>query len=141
MKTYSELSKLQTFEERFEYLKLHGQVGEETFGRSRSLNQEFYRSQRWKSVRDRVIIRDGASDLGVPGHEIRKYIIVHHINPVTEEQILSDDPILYDPENLICVRQLTHNAIHYGESYDEALMAVAMDRSPNDTCPWKKGGK
>ena len=113
MKTYSELAKLDTFEERFEYLRLHGVVGEETFGRSRSLNQEFYKSQRWKSVRDKVIIRDGASDLGIPGH----------------------------PENLICVRQLTHNAIHYGETYDQALMATSMERTPNDTCPWKKGGK
>ena len=138
MKSYSELSKLKTFEERFEYLKLDGIVGEQTFGRARSLNQEFYKSQRWRKVRDQVIIRDGANDLGVPGHELRRYIIVHHINPVTEEQILRDDPILYDPENLICVRRMTHNAIHYGE--DLIHEDLPRERTPNDTCPWK-GGK
>lgn len=137
-KSYSELSKLKTFRERFEYLRLEGKVGEQTFGRARSLNQAFYRSAKWRRVRDQVIIRDGANDLGMPGHELRKYIIVHHINPVTEEQILNDDPCLYDMENLICTRQMTHNAIHYGEDVfaDDAI----GERRPNDTCPWK-GGK
>lgn len=137
-KSYSELTKLQTFRERFEYLKLEGEVGEQTFGRARTLNQAFYRSPKWRKVRDQVIIRDGANDLGVPGHALRKYIIVHHINPVTEEQILNDDPCLYDPENLICTRQMTHNAIHYGE--DIVDNDAIGERKPNDTCPWK-GGK
>ena len=139
MKTYSELAKLKTFRERFEYLKLEGVVGEQTFGRSRSLNQEFYRSPKWRKVRDRVIIRDQGCDLGVPGHELRKYIIVHHINPVTEDQIIRDDPCLYDMENLVCTRRLTHNAIHYGEDY-AIFEGGVIERSPNDTCPWK-GGK
>ncbi len=138
-KTYADLSELRTFRERFEYLKLEGVVGEQTFGRARSLNQLFYRSPRWRKVRDQVILRDGACDLGIPGREIRKYLVVHHINPVTEAQIRRDDPVLYELENLICVSSATHNALHYGD-FSLIDQPLYRERKPNDTCPWKKGG-
>lgn len=138
-KTYADLSELRTFRERFEYLKLEGVVGEQTFGRARSLNQLFYRSPRWRKVRDQVILRDGACDLGIPGREIRKYLVVHHINPVTEAQIIRDDPVLYELENLICVSSATHNALHYGD-FSLIDQPLYRERKPNDTCPWKKGG-
>ena len=139
-KTYEALSRLETFRERFEYLKLEGIVGEQTFGRARPLNQLFYRSRRWLDVRDKVILRDGACDLGVPGREIRKYLVVHHINPVTETQIRNDSPVLYDMNNLICVSSATHNAIHYGD-FSLVDQPLYKERKPNDTCPWKKGGE
>lgn len=138
-KTYADLSELRTFRERFEYLKLEGVVGEQTFGRARSLNQLFYRSPRWRKVRDQVILRDGACDLGIPGREIRKYLVVHHINPVTEAQIRRDDPVLYELENLICVSSATHNALHYGD-FSLIDQPLYRERKPNDTCPWKKRG-
>ena len=136
IRTYTELSQLNTFMDRFNYLKLGGAVGEATFGFDRYLNQVFYRSQKWLSSRDFVISRDGGCDLGVPGHEIYGKIIVHHMNPITIEDIELDSDILYDPEFLISTIHNTHNAIHYG---DENLLIVApVERRKNDTCPWKE---
>lgn len=139
MKTYSECISFPTFMERFDYLKLQGLVGEETFGRARILNQEFYHSPEWRRARDEAVIRDASCDLAVDGLYVRRYLIVHHINPVTEAQIIARDPCLWDLENLICVHRRTHNAIHYG---DARLLHtdVVQERSKNDTCPWK-GGK
>lgn len=136
IRTYSELITLPTFKERFEYLKLGGSVGRETFGYDRYINQQLYQhNPRWKKSRDTVIIRDNGCDLGMEGFEIRGKIIVHHMNPITMEDILKDRDWIYDPEFLICTVHNTHNAIHYG---DERLLTIApTERTPNDTCPWK----
>lgn len=136
MKSYRKLRLLDTFEERFEYLKLQGNIGVETFGHDRYLNQLFYRSPQWKRLRNEVIVRDNGCDLGMDGYEIHDKILIHHINPITEEDILLDTPKLYDLNNLICVSHSTHNAIHYG---DPALLPKKLppERKPNDTCPWK----
>ncbi len=136
IRTYSELILLPTFQERYEYLKLSGQVGKETFGSDRYLNQLFYKDQEWLSVRDEVIIRDGGCDLGIEGRELDSYIIVHHMNPITKEDILNRTEILLDPEYLICVSKRTHDAIHYGDS--GLLIPDPIIRTKNDTCPWKK---
>ena len=136
IKTYSELITLPTFEDRYRYLRMGGYVGEETFGFDRYLNQVFYRSQRWREVRDFVIIRDGACDLGVEGYEIYGKVIIHHMNPLTIEDIENESEYLLDPEFLICVSHRTHNAIHYG---DESLLPQApIIRTKNDTCPWRQ---
>lgn len=135
IRTYSELSKLTTFEDRYQYLRLDGSVGEETFGFDRYLNQIFYRSPKWKAVRNQVIIRDNGCDLGIEGFEIYGNIIVHHMNPLTIEDIETESPLLLDPDYLICVTHNTHNAIHYGDV--NLLMLGPVDRKPNDTCPWK----
>lgn len=136
IKSYSELITLPTFIERYRYLKLGGRVGEETFGSDRYLNQILYKDRQWLRARDKVIIRDNGCDLGMEGHEIHGKILVHHINPITKEDILRRDPKLFDPENLICTIKNTHDAIHYG---DEGLLIVApVIRSRNDTCPWKR---
>ena len=133
---YSELITLPTFKERFEYLKLGGRVGKDTFGFDRYLNQQLYqRNSKWKSARDKVIIRDNGCDLGVEGHEIFGKIIVHHMNPITMDDIINERDWIFDPEFLICTIHNTHNAIHYG---DESLLIDApIERRPNDTCPWK----
>lgn len=136
IRTYSELILLPTFQERYEYLKIKGRVGEETFGSDRYLNQLFYKDQEWLSVRDEVIIRDGGCDLGIEGRELDSYIIVHHMNPITKEDILNRTEILLDPEYLICVSKRTHDAIHYGDS--GLLIPDPIIRTKNDTCPWKK---
>lgn len=136
IRTYSELILLPTFKERYEYLKLSGQVGKETFGSDRYLNQLFYKDKEWLSVRDEVIIRDGGCDLGVEGRELDSYIIVHHMNPITKEDILNRTKILLDPEYLICVSKRTHDAIHYSDS--GLLIPDPIIRTKNDTCPWKK---
>ena len=135
IRRYSELSTLLTFEERFEYLKLDGIVGEETFGFDRYFNQRFYRSQQWRSVRDHVIIRDNGCDLGIEGFEIHGRIIIHHMNPITMEDILNESPYLFDTEFLICVTHNTHNAIHYSD--EKLLVTGPVERRPNDTCPWR----
>ena len=136
IKTYSELSKLQTYIERFEYLRLDGAVGVETFGYHRWLNQVFYRSREWRKVRDEVILRDNGCDLGIDGREIFGRVIIHHINPLSREDIEKRSYILFDPENLICTTHETHNAIHYG---DETLLVLdPIERVKNDTCPWRK---
>lgn len=136
IKTYSEMIALPTFIERYRYLRLGGRVGEETFGFDRWLNQKFYKDPEWLSVRNKVIIRDNGCDLGMEGHEIYGKILVHHINPITKEDILRRSRTLFDPENLICTIKNTHDAIHYG---DESLLIIAPTiRTRNDTCPWKR---
>ena len=136
MRTYSELSKLKTFKERFEYLKLDGLIGEETFGWDRHLNQVFYKSPEWKSTRDKVIVRDNGRDLGVEGYDIFGKIIIHHMNPMSLSDIANRNPDIFNPEYLICVSQETHNAIHYGDV--NQLNLGPIDRTANDTCPWRK---
>lgn len=136
IKTYSELSKLKTFEARFEYLKLKGSVGESTFGFDRYLNQVFYRSQRWKKVRDEVIIRDNGCDLGIEDREIYGKVLIHHMNPITIDDIRNESEFLLNPEFLICVTHDTHNAIHYGDEH--LLVRNPVERTKNDTCPWRQ---
>jgi predicted HNH restriction endonuclease len=137
IKRYSELITLPTFEERYRYLRLQGKVGKETFGYDRYINQVLYqRDPRWRSVRDKVIVRDNGCDLGVEGYDIYGKIIVHHMNPITLEDIEKETDFLFNPEYLICVTHMTHNAIHYG---DENLLPKApVERTPFDTCPWKR---
>lgn len=135
IKTYSELITIPTFEERFEYLKLDGQVGVETFGFNRYLNQAFYKSDEWLSIRDYVITRDNGCDLGMEGYEIYGRILIHHINPITKDDIIQRSRILLDPENLITTVKRTHDAIHYGNS--NLLMKAPIERRKNDTCPWR----
>lgn len=136
LRTYSELSRLQTFRERFEYLRLDGIVGAETFGFDRYLNQAFYNSDEWKAVRKTVIIRDNGCDLGMDGYDIHGKIIVHHMNPFSIDDVLHRKEELLDPEFLISTVLNTHNAIHYG---DESLLPSApIVRTRNDTCPWRK---
>lgn len=136
LRTYSELSRLQTFRERFEYLRLDGIVGVETFGFDRYLNQVFYNSDEWKAVRKTVIIRDKGRDLGMDGYDIHGKIIVHHMNPFSIDDVLHRKEELLDPEFLISTVLNTHNAIHYG---DESLLPSApIVRTKNDTCPWRK---
>lgn len=137
IRTYSELSKLKTFRERYEYLKLDGTVGEETFGFDRYINQMFYKSEEWKRIRNYVITRDNGCDLGIQDRKIvDSVILVHHMNPITKEDIINKNEILIDPEYLITTIKPTHDAIHYG---DESLLAEDLViRSKNDTCPWKR---
>ena len=135
IKTYSELITIPTFEERFEYLKLDGQVGVETFGFNRYLNQAFYKSDEWLLIRDYVITRDNGCDLGMEGYEIYGRILIHHINPITKDDIIQRSRILLDPENLITTVKRTHDAIHYGDS--NLLMRAPIERRKNDTCPWR----
>lgn len=135
IRTYSELITIPTFEERYKYLKIGGKVGEETFGFERYLNQEFYKSYEWQSIRRQVIVRDLGCDLGIEGREIHGKIIVHHMNPITIDDIVSASDFLLNPEYLICTLKSTHDAIHYG---DESLLIKApVERTKNDTCPWK----
>lgn len=139
IRTYTELCKLNTFEERFEYAKLDGRVGEETFGRDRWLNQALYHNEYWrKVVRPAIITRDGGYDLGVYGLEIVGYVILHHLNPITVDQVENHDPLVFDFENLISVSDKTHRAIHYGLPSDACLVKPYSERRPNDTCPWKR---
>lgn len=135
IRTYSELITLPTFKERYEYLKLNGRVGEETFGFDRYLNQAFYKSEEWRAVRDYIIVRDNGCDLGMEGHEIFGKILIHHMNPISKRDILDRSDLLLNPEYLICTIKNTHDAIHFG---DENLLIVApIERRKNDTCPWK----
>lgn len=136
IRTYTQLMKLKTFKERFEYLKLSGVVGQDTFGYDRYLNQQFYKSKAWKRIRDQVIIRDNGCDLGIEDRDINSRIYVHHMNPITKSDILNMTDMLLDPEYLICVSKNTHDAIHYG---DEQLLYTnhLVERTPNDTCPWR----
>ena len=135
-RSYSELITLPTYKERYNYLKLEGRVGMDTFGFDRHLNQNLYqRNPRWKKARDLVIIRDNGRDLGVEGYEIFGKIIVHHMNPITLDDILNDRDWIYDPEFLICTTHITHNAIHYGD--EKLLITDPVVRKPNDTCPWR----
>lgn len=134
IRRYEELRKLETFEERFEYLRIYGDVGRETFGSERYLNQTFYRSHEWMVVRNHVIARDYGRDLGSPGYEIYDKILVHHMNPVTIEQVLDGDESIFDPEFLITTTHITHNAIHYGR--DAQSPRVLVERRPGDTKLW-----
>lgn len=136
IRTYSELIALPTFEERYRYLRLDGRVGQETFGFDRWLNQKFYKDPEWLRVRDLVIIRDNGCDLGIEGREIHGRILIHHMNPITTEDIVKRSRYLLDPEYLICTVKRTHDAIHYG---DENLLTLdPIVRTKNDTCPWKR---
>ena len=136
IKTYSELIKLPTFEERFRYLQMRGTVGKETFGFDRYLNQNFYRSIEWKRIRDKVIVRDNGCDLGIIDRAIGGKIMIHHMNPITDADILNYTDFLLDPDYLICVSHNTHNAIHYGN--EDLLIKDPIVRTKNDTCPWKR---
>jgi hypothetical protein len=135
IRTYQELRRLRTFEERYRYLRLFGVVGEATFGYDRCLNQMLYTSKRWGKSRDDVIIRDKGCDLGIEGHEIYNRILVHHMNPITIEDVEMDRDYVYDPEYLICTVLNTHNAIHYGDG--SLLPKLSIERRQNDTCPWR----
>ena len=135
IKNYSKMLTFPTLEERFRYLQLKGSVGKDTFGYDRYLNQILYHSEEWKSFRNGIIIRDNGCDLACEGYEIYKRILVHHINPITVEDVLNRDPKVFDPENVVCVSHMTHNAIHYGD--ENLLITAPVERSQNDTCPWK----
>ena len=136
IKTYSELITLPTFEERYRYLRIRGCVGKETFGHDRYLNQILYTSPEWKSFRRKIILRDDGLDLGCEGFNIFGRILVHHINPITVEDVLNRSFKVFDPDNVICCSHNTHQAIHYG---DESLLPLLPpERKPNDTCPWRK---
>lgn len=137
IRCYSELITFHTFEERFKYLQLNGIVGDDTFGFDRYLNQVFYRSKEWKTIRDKIIIRDNACDLALPDNEIYGRIIIHHMNPLLVKDIVNKTDLLLDPEYLICVSHNTHNAIHYGDM-DLINRYMPIERTRNDTCPWKK---
>lgn len=133
VRRYRELRRLETFEERFEYLRLDGQVADPTFGHARWMNQVFYTSQQWKSVRDHVIVRDMGCDLGVPGYEVHHGLLVHHMNPVTVEDIAEGRDWILDPEFLICTSKQTHNAIHYGGDLPRRR---PVERRAGDTRLW-----
>lgn len=135
IKTYSELITLPTFEERFEYLQLKGTVGQETFGFDRYLNQILYNSKEWKHLRNKIIVRDNGCDLALEGFEIHGQILIHHINPITIEDVIKRRETIFDPENLVCATHNTHNAIHYGDK--SLLITGPVERRANDTCPWK----
>ena len=135
IRTYSELIQIPTFIERFEYLKLSGMVGETTFGGRRYLNQILYKTDKWLALRDRIIIRDNGCDLGILDRELYSRITVHHMNPITIEDILSESPFVWDPEFLITSGDITHKAIHYSNS--DLLVKEPIIRRKYDTCPWK----
>lgn len=136
IKTYSEMVRLPTFLERYRYLKIGGQVGYETFGYDRYLNQILYRSPEWKRFRRDIIIRDNGCDLACDGYEIIGKVLIHHIDPITVRDIELRDPKIFDPENVVSVTLNTHNAIHYGD--ESLLITEPLVRTPNDTCPWKR---
>ena len=136
IKSYEEMILLPTFEERFEYLKLNGRVGKETFGFTRYLNQTFYHSSEWMNFRDRVIIRDNGCDLGINGYDIIGPIIIHHINPITCDDIVNMNDCVFDMNNVISTKLSTHNAIHY--SNDRIFVMPFKERRKNDTCPWRQ---
>lgn len=137
IRTYSELISLPTFEERYRYLRLGGEVGEKTFGYNRYLNQSFYKSKEWLALRHHIIVRDNGCDLGVEGYDIYGRIIIHHMNPLTIDDIRDRSEFLLNPEYLISTSHMTHEAITYG---DENLLAKPpVERFKNDMCPWKKG--
>jgi len=136
IRTYSELSSLKTFAERFEYLKLDGSVGIETFRRDRYFNQKFYGSKEWRRIRNSIILRDNGCDMGLPGFDIYGKVLIHHINPITVSDIADYTEYLTNPEFLICVSFDTHNAIHYGSA--DILQKAPPERRPNDTCPWRR---
>jgi hypothetical protein len=134
-RSYTELIQIPTFKERYQYLRLAGQVGQSTFGFDRYLNQKFYHSPEWKRIRRDVIIRDEGRDLAMPGYELQHDIFIHHMNPMVPEDLIDVPDYILNPEFLVCVSKQTHNAIHYG---DESLLPqLPIERTPNDMCPWK----
>lgn len=135
IRTYTDLMALLTFDERFRYLKLDGKVGEATFGFERYFNQRFYNSKEWKTIRRDIIIRDNGCDLAHPDCQIGGRIYIHHMNPITVDDISNYTEYLVNPEYLVCVSFDTHNAIHYGN--EDILHREVVERSPNDTCPWR----
>ena len=135
IRTYSELITIPTFEERFEYLQLKGSVGKDTFGYDRYLNQVLYRSPEWKRLRNQIIIRDDGCDLACDGYDIHSKVLIHHLNPITVEDVLARSRKVFDPDNLVCVSHNTHNAIHYGDV--DLLITGPIIRTKNDTCPWR----
>ena len=135
IRTYSELITIPTFEERFEYLQLKGSVGKDTFGYDRHLNQVLYHSPEWKRLRNQIIIRDCGCDLACEGYDIHSKVLIHHLNPITVEDVLARSRKVFDPDNLVCVSHNTHNAIHYGDV--DLLVAGPIIRTKNDTCPWR----
>ncbi len=134
IRTYKDLIKLKSFKERYEYLKLDGVIGTSTFGHDRYLNQKFYKSKEWIAIRNFVIVRDNGCDLGIEGNELHERVIVHHMNPITIDDIKNKKEIILDPDYLICVSELTHKAIHYGDS--NLLPKDPIIRKPNDTKLW-----
>ena len=150
MRRYSELIRLSTFSERLDYLRIRGRVGEDTFGFDRYLNQNFYKSIEWKRFRDSIIVRDGGCDMALKdypitdwvirgGKPIRPRILVHHLNPLVKEDIIEHSDKLFDPENVVCVSFNTHNMIHYGGADIVIPQKEFVERTPYDTCPWRKG--
>lgn len=135
IRSYSELVTIHSFEDRFRYLKLSGSVGYDTFGFDRYLNQLFYKSREWRKIKDEVIVRDNGCDLGVEGFDIYGRIYIHHMNPITVDDIIQQTELLLNPEYLICTSFNTHQAIHYGDETN--LTLLPKERSKNDTCPWK----
>lgn len=135
IRTYSEVIALPTFEERFRYLKLDGKVGEATFGFQRWLNQELYHSGKWRRFRDKIIMRDNGCDLATDGFIIYGSILIHHINPITYEDIINNHPCVFDMDNVIVTDSSTHKAIHYGD--ENLLIKAPVERTKNDTCPWR----
>lgn len=135
IRCYSDLIQLETFKERYYYLKLHGKVGEDTFGFDRYINQSLYKSNKWKRTRSQVIIRDNGCDLGIEGHELDKYIVIHHMNPLTLEDIEEERDVVFNPEYLISCSSRTHKAIHFGD--ENLLPKDFVERRPNDTCLWR----
>lgn len=135
IRTYSELLTFPTFEERYRYLRLGDRVGQETFGFDRYLNQIFYRSEEWRSLRNEIIIRDNGCDLAMEDREIHSRILIHHMNPIRVDDILDRSDYLLNPEYLICTTKNTHDAIHYGD--ETSLFSIPRERTKNDTCPWK----
>lgn len=138
LRNYQELTSYSSFIDRYKYLKLTGQVGSETFGIDRYINQALYKSNRWRETRNKVIIRDNGCDLGVEGYDIYDRIIVHHMNPILLEDIEEDNDDIFDLNYLISTSFKTHNAIHYGD--EKLLPVLPKERTRNDTCPWKQGG-
>lgn len=137
-RTYTELISFKTFEDRFEYLKCNSPIGLSSFGYDRYLNQTFYKSPEWRSFRHRVISRDGGCDLGIEGHDIPKYAVIHHINPITADDVINRSPAIFDLDNVITVSSETHRAIHFGD-LTSIQDSTLTERFVNDTCPWKSG--
>lgn len=136
-RSYNELIRYQTFEDRLNYLLLHGSVGTDTFGFDRYLNQMLYHSLEWKRLRQQIIERDLACDLGMEGYDILSGVLIHHINPITVEDVVNHNPIVFDPNNLITTTHATHQIIHYGFIEDINRITL-VERQVNDTCPWRK---
>lgn len=135
VKSYRNLILLPSFDDRYEYLKLQGVVGESTFGFDRYMNQHFYTSREWRQFRNKIITRDDGCDMGLEDYPIAGRVIIHHINPLTVEDFENLTDALFDPDNVICVSENTHQAIHYGDI--SLLPAPPIVRAPNDTCPWR----